>query len=247
MAEWDHAPPEISPDAPGRWRPGRASREFGARLGASSDASGTLAGMLWIHGVGDMQVGLLSSRYRDYAAVGFGGRGLEGGLGTDVAMGLWPQLGPGHGPTLRIGARAELFGNRDYYTSWLELPQLQLGYAWLRSALRAELGARGGEILAGRFVTPDARRKINDHLAVGTYATLQVSVVRLDFEWIWVDQRGSLDRLERGGGRLCFVMGRWSLCADVQRWAAQRIGVGPVATQWLYLGASVGYIDEELR
>jgi hypothetical protein len=246
-SEWEQKPPKIPDDTPGRWRPGRVSRQYGVRLGASSDAPRTVAGMLWTHGVGDMQFGLLSTRYRDFAALGVGGSGLEGGIGTDFAMGIRPDLAAGQGPVLRAGLRAELFGNQDFYTSWLELPQLQLGYAWLLPKLRAELGGRAGEVLTGRFITPEGRRKINLHPDVGAYATLQLSVLRLDLEWIWVDLADSFESLQRAGGRLCIVVRRWAACADAQRWTAARLENGSVATQWLYLGASAAYIDEELR
>jgi hypothetical protein len=130
-----------------------------------------------------LTLGKVTARYTDFFSMGGGGRGIDGGLGVDAAIGVRPLFGEHHGPIARLGIRAHYLYGQHFHTSLLELPQLQLGYSYLRKALHFEAGARSGPVLTGRYgVDGGAATTLSGVFEVGGYAAVGARPIRLDVE-----------------------------------------------------------------
>jgi hypothetical protein len=245
-------PPPPVKRGPTLLRGGFALREFslgGAVSIATRGGSDNVgAALLSTRGVGDLDVGLVSVRYRDGGSIGVGPSGLEGGIGVDLAVGIHPWLWQHQGPVARLGLRADVFANDAIYNSWLELPQLQLGYQWLATDFQLELAARGGLLVVGRTELDGLRRKLDGELEVGGYAVARFRFLRADAEWAWVNVEPSWSAVQRGTVRLCVANQPWSACLFTNAYVAETAAGNARTRQiWMHAGLSVSFIQELLR
>jgi hypothetical protein len=205
---------------------------MGAQLAGESERYGAL--------------GYYSARESGFGFIGGGAVGFEGGIGADMAWGVRVPFGPDHGPFFRAGMRGWLLGNDALYSSYFELPQLQLGYQWLTPGTVIELGWRAGPVLAGRYNTGDrAMRKLGRSFEVGGYAAVHASRMHLETGTTVVlesHREGPLHMME---GKLCGDAAVVRLCVD-GRYFAGREQVGGTwaplgeSTQAFYGGFTVG-------
>ena len=257
------SPPE-SPPPPSRRESWRRSFDVVHEAGASGvrvsrvmldgsddDSSGSgwgaeFAGESESYGI----VGLYTAREAGFGYIGGGAAGFEGGVGLDLAWGVRIPAGRYHGPFFRAGVRGWLLGNDALYSSFLELPQMQLGYQLLTSSSVLELGWRAGPVLAGRYNTgQQAYRKLGKSFEVGGYAALHARPVHFDFGLTRVlenEHEGPLNMLE---GKLCGDASMVRFCTDGRYYQGrERLGGGwaPLGheTQAFYGGLTIGLSHE---
>lgn len=161
--------------------------------------------------------GMFTMRNASFAFLGGGSQGLEGGLGGDGAGGVLLPVAKNQGPFFRFGARGYLFGNGAYYTSLLEIPQLQVGYGAMGKGTLLELAARGGPILIGRFNTGvDAHRKLGRTFEVGGLAAIHASPAHVEVEHTHILPEGGLGAVDLFSARLCGSAWVLHVCTDVR-------------------------------
>ena len=189
-----------------------------------------------------------SGRVGHFAFIGGGRGGIEGGIGIDLALGLYQPVSSWHGPFSRVGGRAELLGNAAFYSSLVELPQLQLGYGALRHGWRAELAARGGPVLIGRYKTPEGGRKLGGAFEWGAIASLGAGPVDAEVEWTRIETRGPVSsrpvdvlRVNLCGGG-DFALG---VCFDVRLTTADVGNAGGERVSTWFLGLTLGALVRE--
>lgn len=231
-------------------RAGIALREYSLIGLVSADLNGrrdALGGaMVGLHGVGDMDVGALSVRYRDALGIGYMSSGITGEMAIDIAAGTHVMFGPAHGPVMRGGLRARLFGNDAIYDSLIELPQAQLGYQYLAGPLQLEIAARGGLMLDGRLFLPSVRHDFGLQPEFGAYATMRYAWLRADLEWSWLRVDATFDAAKRGEARLCGASAPLAACLYATRYVASAKR-GATSASWLHVGLSLSVITELVR
>lgn len=186
---------------------------------------------------------LVTLRLAHLAFLGAGADGVEGGLGLDYAMGLRARLGPHHGPFARLGLRAHLLGNQKFYSSRVELPQLQLGYQLLDQRMQLELGGRGGFVLIGRQNALDGRRPLGDALDFGGYTALRFESLRLEADCTRTRARSSAPGtpVDELSGLLCGIAPPFGVCLDARYYRGDvRTGQGVRLAQSTYVGLAIG-------
>ncbi len=90
-----------------------------------------------------------------FSFIGGGTAALEGGIGLDLETGPMLSLTRAQGLFARTGLSAELMGNDLYYSSWVTLPRVSLGYRFHedRGAL-VDLAVFAAPALVGRVKHP---------------------------------------------------------------------------------------------
>lgn len=159
----------------------------------------------------------VTARTSSFFALGGGSGAVEGGLGADLAVGYRAAIAPHQGPFVRIGIGGELVGNNKLYFSRLELPQLQLGYQYVRGPTVFELAARGGPILAGRYNTGDsASRTLGASFEWGGYAAAHSRFGRVDVTMMRIEAQSAPGTpVDVARGSVCgYVANTVALCAD---------------------------------
>ncbi|MDB4946613.1 MAG: hypothetical protein JWP97_6147 [Labilithrix sp.] len=181
-----------------------------------------------------------------FFALGGGSAGFEGAFGGTMDLGYRLPVAPDHGPFGRIGLGGRLQGNDLLYFSVFELPRLSLGYQYLHGKTVAEIGARGGAVLAGLYDPgEDGRRKLNG-LEWGAFAAAQVEYLRFEVSATRIEARKTLtgEPVDVAQGTLCFVAGRLGACADAMLLhgdAEMRASSGGVrSTTSEYVGLTLG-------
>jgi hypothetical protein len=179
-------------------------------------------------------------------AIGGGGAGFEGTLLGGMAVGFRLPFGDRHGPVIRAGALAYLRGNNAFYASLLELPQVQVGYQYLRGRTVLELGATSGVVLTGRFRAGEAEtRVLGAGLEVGGYAAVQVPWFRLGFSAMRLPTNDALNSPVRTmEGTLCAIAIPFAICGDGRATVTDAIvspGAAPVEVTSLYAGLAFGF------
>jgi hypothetical protein len=116
-----------------------------------------------------------------------------------------------------MGLHGYLRGNDSYYASLIELPQLQLGYQYMRGNTVVELGGKAGAVLTGRERIGDARRMLGTGLEYGGYGALQLPWMRagLELSRLPVDDAVST-RVDVAEGTLCVRGAPFAICADAR-------------------------------
>jgi hypothetical protein len=193
--------------------------------------------------------GIFSSKGSHRLAIGGGGAGFEGTLQAGFAGGFRIPFGEKHGPIIRAGAFGYLRGNDAFYASLLELPQVQVGYQYLRGATVIELGVTSGAVLAGRFRAGEAEtRRLGAGLEVGTYAALHVPYFRLVLSGMRLPANDALSSPVRTAeGTLCAIATPMAICADGRASTTDAIvwpGTAPSEVRSLYAGLTVGFTRE---
>ncbi len=151
-----------------------------------------------------------------YFMLGGGQAGFEGALAGTVDFGYRVPVAEDHGPFGRIGFDGRLQGNDLFYFSVLELPRVSLGYQYLKGKTVAEIGARGGAVLAGLYdPAEDGRRKLNG-FEWGAFASAQVDFLRLDVSAMRIEARRTLNGtpVDVGRAQVCAVAGKLGVCVD---------------------------------
>lgn len=188
-------------------------------------------------------IGWLSLRARGAAWMGFGGAGADGGIDTDLAVGVRAPLTRAHGPILRVGLRGQLAGNRSFHSNRLELPSVQLGYEWLARGVMVEVFGRLGYTLSGRLRIEDESRRLNNRPRAGVVASTGVGpvTVALHYDELWGASEGPLREVH---GAMCVALRPWVVCAQGRRWSgALRVnasGERAAAAHVLYGGVQLG-------
>jgi hypothetical protein len=154
-----------------------------------------------------------------------------------------------HGPVFRAGAFGYLRGNDAFYASLLELPQVQVGYQYLRGRTVLELGMTSGAVLVGRHRVGEAERRIvGGGLEIGSYAALQVPWVRLGATLARLPTDDGLGTPVRvAEGTLCVIAAPFAICADGRATSTDAIvapGVAPSEVRSLYAGLAFGFTRE---
>jgi hypothetical protein len=212
--------------------------------GSDRDRSGAGLGLqLAGHNQSYYARGGFSWRSATFFLIGGGSRGFEGAIGGDVAWGYRPPVSRTHGPFVRAGLRGWLLGNQDLYSSYFELPQIQLGYGWLNKGNAVEIGGRGGAVLIGRYNTgADGTRKLGDAFELGGYAAAHLEPVHLEvgLTHVMPDSRpgGDVDMID---GRVCGEAGFLWLCVDGRYYRGQNLfPAGQGVVDAMYAGFSIG-------
>jgi hypothetical protein len=183
-------------------------------------------------------------RYR--AAIGGGGAGLEGTLLGDVAFGFRLPVAEDQGPVLRAGMKGWMIGNDVFYSSLLELPQLQVGWQWSQGHAVAEIGATGGMALTGRFRSwEEPSRGLGTAFAYGGRASLQIPWVRLSASVERLPPGDSLDSVDVGMTTLCIVASPLAICGDALVEQGHFASAGSEAfVRSVYGGLTLGFTGE---
>jgi hypothetical protein len=205
--------------------------------------------MLWAEGEEYVRRWIWSTRSTYKFGIGGGGAGFEGTLFGGWAGGVRIPAGKHHGPVLRAGLVGYLRGNDAFYGSLLELPQLQLGYQYLRGSTVIELGATSGAVLVGRSRTGEAvRRVLGAGMEIGAYGALQLPWVRLGLNLTRLPTDDGLSApVDVAEGTLCARLAPLALCADARATFTEAV-VSPDApaseVRSVYAGLSLGFTRE---
>jgi hypothetical protein len=157
----------------------------------------------------------LSSRVSSFVFLGGGSLGMEGGLGLDAATGFRFPAGGHQGLVLRLGLRTSLVGDDKFLESLIEIPQLQLGYQWMKSNRMVEIAGRAGAVLAGRFKPGDeAARKLGKSFDVGGHGALHWDSLHFDLQHTRVWLEGPAADVDFIFGRVCGDLAWFQLCVD---------------------------------
>jgi hypothetical protein len=238
-----------------RYPPGQAMLNVFGLRGSETRVSGehpkagvTLSSASSAH-LQDAELGV-SGRLGHFAMLGGGRGGIEGGIGIDMAFGLYRAVAEAQGPFTRIGGRGELLGNDAFYSSMLELPQLQLGYGLLRPDLGFELAARAGPVLVGRYHPAGARRRLGGAFEWGALGSVELGPFELGLEWTRIEVRDRVSSKPFDVVRtlLCGMgSGSFGACFDTRLTAgdADRQGVHRMST-W-YFGLTLGAVARDAQ
>ncbi len=221
----------------------------GAATNVRGAASGAGPGlMLSQEGEEFARSGILSSRGFHRLAIGGGGGGFEGALLGGLAGGVRVPFGRRHGPVVRAGFEGYLLGNDAFYSSLLELPQVQIGYQYMRGTTVIELGATTGVVLTGRWRAGDAERRRLGGFERGAYVAVQVPWVRIGAS---ATRLPTDDRLvspvDVAQGTLCFMSAPVAICADARAMRAEAVvasGQPPREVRAFYGGLVLGLTRE---
>jgi hypothetical protein len=192
--------------------------------------------------------GIFSSVWQYRAAIGGGGAGLEGALLGAAAFGFRVPVTEHEGPVVRAGAQGYILGNDVFYSSLLELPQLQLGWQWSKGHAVVEAAATSGAVLTGRFrAWEEPSRGMGSGFAYGGRASLQVPWIRLSANAERLPAGDGLDSVDVGMATLCAVASPLAICADALVEQGHVLG-GATATEPFvraaYGGITVGLTGE---
>ncbi len=148
-------------------------------------------------------------------ALGGGNAGLEGTLMGGAAFGFRIPVGEHQGPVVRAGAEGYIFGNDAFYSSLLELPQVQLGWQWSEGHAVAEVAALSGVVLTGRFRSGDEGAvDLGAGLTYGGHVSIQVPWVRLSALVERLPGATGLGSVDMAMGTLCAVASPVAICGD---------------------------------
>jgi hypothetical protein len=183
-------------------------------------------------------------RYR--LALGGGGEGLEGTLMGGGAFGFRVPVTEYQGPVFRAGAEGHIMGDNAFYSSALELPELQAGWQWSKGHAVIDVAATTGVILTGKFRAYDAAsRDLGTGFAYGGRASLQVPWVRLTAVAERLPGDDGLGNVDLALATLCVVASPAAICADglVQQGTA-RVGDAEPFVRAAYAGLTIGFTGE---
>lgn len=179
-------------------------------------------------------------------AIGGGGAGFEGTLEGSLAGGFRIPVGERHGPVVRAGANGWLRGNDAFYGSALEIPQLQLGWQYMRGTTVFELAGTSGIVLTGRERAGDAERRVlGNGFEVGGYAVVQGPWLRLGMRAMRMPTHDALGPdVGLGEATLCAMRTPFAICADARAAFLQANAPTPEALRSYYGGLTFGFTRE---
>lgn len=240
------------------WQRGIAVRRIGLRATATSVFNGSRtrwagAGLVSQDALAYFDVGRLSVRYLDFAGIGYGSASLEGGLGADLAMGIRMPITESVAAILRAGLRAYLFGNDLFYTSSVELPQVQAGVDWSNSRIQVEIAARGGLVLVGRYRVGQLRVKPGQSPTLGAFGSFRIPNALVEFSWthLFAEGKSNFSDYDEIRAIACAVPHPLVVCADVGYKRAGSMDKAntahPARGRTVYVGATLSIADMEWR
>jgi hypothetical protein len=159
---------------------------------------------------------ITSSLLRYDLGIGGGGAGFEGALGGTYTYGLRVPVLEHQGPVLRAGIQAYMMGNDAFYSSLLELPQLNGGWQWSRGNAVIEAAATSGVALTGRFRAGASETRELAGFAYGGHLSVQVPWVRLSAVAERLPANDGQGPVDMATGSLCLVTSPIALCADAR-------------------------------
>jgi hypothetical protein len=189
---------------------------------------------------------LYSGVWQERAAIGGGGAGLEGALFGNAGIGFRIPVEAEQGPVVRAAAEGYLFGNNAFYSSLIELPQLQLGWQWSTGHAVAEIAGTAGVVLTGRFRAGDAAtREMGTGGAYGGHLSVQVPWIRVSAMFERLPSEDGLAPVDMGMATLCAVASPVAICADglVEQSNALVAGGDPFVRA-AYGGITLGFTGE---
>jgi hypothetical protein len=193
--------------------------------------------------------GIWSAHGLHRLAIGGGGAGFEGTLEGSMAGGFRIPVGERHGPVVRAGVQGYLRGNDAYFGSLLELPQLQLGYQYMRGTTVFEIAVTSGVVLTGRERVGDAERRVlGNGLEAGGYVVVQGPWLRLGMRAMRLPTHDALGPdVAVTETTLCVIRTPIAICADGRAAFTQAIpspAATPIATRSFYGGLTLGLSRE---
>jgi hypothetical protein len=205
--------------------------------------------MLSVEGEEFVRRGIFSAHGSHRLAIGGGGAGFEGALQGGIAGGFRIPVGEKHGPVFRAGIFGYLRGNDAFYASLLDLPQLQLGYQYLRGSTVFELGVTSGAVLTGRFRAGEAETRIlGAGLEIGSYAAIHVPWFRFGVSGMRLPSNDRLSAPVRTAeGTACVIASPFAICGDARVSLTDAIVVAaspPTEVRSLYGGIAFGLTSE---
>jgi hypothetical protein len=240
--------------------PASASRDefgsFGLRLSETqlrlpSNATTDAAVLLAMNHHQYVSAGHLSHRLRDFAFLGGGSAGLEGGLGGDWALGWRASFTDEQGPFARLGIRAQLLGNSAFYGSALEFPVGHVGYQLLQNrASLFEVAFTVAPMLVGRYNVDGASpRRLGGSFDHGGHLALRVQTIHLEASYVRAvpgddSPFGAVDWLTL---ELCGEARPVAVCFDARHVSGDVMpasGDDAVRARTWYLGAHFGVLTE---
>lgn len=239
-------PPCAAPEAEGPLRLVTGCSGTVAARAAINGVSGAGPGMtLAAEGEDLFGRGYLDVHTSHRFGIGGGQSGFDGLLQGSLAVGVRLPVGRPHGLVLRGGGFGYVRGNRDYYASLLEFPQVQIGYQYRRGTAVVELGATTGGVHNGRERAGATRtRYLGLGVEVGAYAIVRRPWLRLGARLMRLPTMDALDGpVMLFEGFSCGVLAPVALCSDVRlstMRAIDDVWHRAEAVTGIYLGLSVG-------
>ncbi|HEY2518351.1 MAG TPA: caspase family protein [Polyangiaceae bacterium] len=224
---------------------------FGVRGSVVTAATGTATTQLT-----GLEVGLSTDAYwhkklytgqwTSRMGLGGGGAGFEGALFGAGSFGIRAPVTDHQGPVVRAGALGYMLGNNAFYSSVIELPQLQAGWQWSRGHAVIDIGATSGVVLTGRFRSGDAAtRQTGTGFAYGGHLAVQVPWIQLSAMAERLPGEDGLDAVDMAMGNLCVVASPLAICGDAlveQSHARVASGAEPFV-RTTYAGLTLAFID----
>jgi hypothetical protein len=190
--------------------------------------------------------GIFSGVWQFKGALGGGGLGLEGTLLGGAAWGFRVPVTDHQGPVFRAGGVGYILGDDAFFSSLLELPQVQAGWQWSQGHAVIEAAATSGAVLTGRYRAWRAdTRDLGTGLSYGGHLSMQVPWVRLSASAEQLASGDGLPPVDVAMATLCAVASPIAICADgfVEQSQAEIGGVAQfVRTE--YVGLTIGFTGE---
>ena len=169
--------------------------------------------------------------------LGFGAKGLDGGLGNELSGGLaW------HGFLARLGLDGTFYGNKYLWDSRLEIPQIQVGWQHLVIGTVADFAWKGGFILWGRHNTGDGDHlNLDQRFESGGVATVHLWPVDLRASYSHVFVKGENRDVDVLEGQFCGRPQVIQICTDLRyEYADTRRPEGIEGVRIGYVGITIG-------
>ncbi len=190
--------------------------------------------------------GIFSGVWQYKLALGGGGLGLEGAMLGGGGWGFRVPVTEHQGPVFRAGGVGYILGDDAFFSSLLELPQVQAGWQWSKGHAVIEAAATSGAVLTGRYRAWRAdTRDLGTGLAYGGHVSLQVPWVRLSASAERLSSGDALPSVDVAMATLCAVASPIAICGDafVEQSQAEVAGASQfVRTE--YVGLTVGFTGE---
>ena len=190
--------------------------------------------------------GIFSGVWQYRLAIGGGGLGLEGAMLGGGAWGFRIPVTEHQGPVFRAGGVGYIMGDDAFFSSLLELPQVQAGWQWSKGHAVIEAAAASGAVLTGRFRAWEATtRDLDTGLSYGGHVSLQVPWIRLSAMAERLPSGDGLGPVDMAMGTLCAVASPIAICADamVEQSQADVAGVSRFM-RVAYAGLTIGVTGE---
>jgi hypothetical protein len=190
--------------------------------------------------------GIFSGVWQYKAALGGGGLGLEGTLLGGAAWGFRIPVTAHQGPVFRAGGVGYILGDDAFFSSLLELPQVQAGWQWSQGHAVIEAAATSGAVLTGRYRAWRAdTRDLGTGLSYGGHLSMQVPWIRLSASAEQLASGDGLPPVDVAMATLCAVASPIAICGDgfVEQSQAEIGGIAQfVRTE--YVGLTIGFTGE---